>query len=180
MDSLTKRPDGALAFDPKQYGLKPNPTIYTCDGGQWRKYDGPSLEHPALPFTRYESIAIVDAKNGGQYLHVEVSSGCNRFAIRQRCDGNRGQLQLTAHSLTQGMLGQFRLNGTLIDVAGYFEACKGNKPGPSGFTGNFINVIDLTSGNPLRVPTVLLDRQLDTGDFASAVQMLQQSLSSFA
>ena len=46
--------------------------------------------------------------------------------------------------------------------------------------GVFINVTDMTSGKPTRVPKKLLDRDLSTGEFHSAQQMLQASIEPFA
>jgi hypothetical protein len=176
MDSLAQRPSGSLAFNPAKHGLVPNTPKYTCDKGKWRKYDAGFEEETCLPFTKYESISIVTASNGAEYLHVEVSAFDQRYAIRQRCDGNDGLLQLTAQTLVEGMLGQHRLNGTLQDTAGYFQAALGTKRGKSGHYGSFINVVDMTARKPTEVPKVMLDRQLDTGEFCTAVEMLSNSL----
>lgn len=174
MNSLAQRSPGSLAFNPDSYDLVPNPPIFTCDGGKWRKYDAGVEENSALPFTRYESISIVPAKNGGLYLHVDLSYHNTTYAIRQRCDGTSGNglLQLTAQSFIEGILGQHRMYGALTDCSGYVQAKSGNKPGASGHTGCFINVVDLTSGKPARVPKVMLDRKLSSGEFNKAVEML--------
>ena len=178
MNSLAQRSPGSLAFNPDSYDLVPNPPIFTCDGGKWRKYDAGVEENSALPFTRYESISIVPAKNGGLYLHVDLSYHNTTYAIRQRCDGTSGNglLQLTAQSFIEGILGQHRMYGALTDCSGYVQAKSGNKPGASGHTGCFINVVDLTSGKPARVPKVMLDRKLSSSEFNKAVEMLSQSL----
>ena len=181
MRSLAHRPPGTPAFDAKQFGLTPQTKIYTCEKGSWRQYDGNVLVEPDLVFYKYESISIVTAKNGGWYLDVRYSTDKETFAVRQRCDGtkdNPGILQLTAASFVEGMLGQHRMHGSLQNVCGYLHANLGTKPGPSGFPGTFINVIDMTNGHPVDVPKVILDRQLETGEFASAVEMLSNALHS--
>ena len=184
MDSIVQRPTipiDSFAFDPDQLGLAPlTPPIYTCDDGAWRQYDGKTLDKRGIPFNRYESIGITTAKNGGSYLHLQLTHpDKTSFVIRQRCDGSstNGLLQLTCHSLIQGLLGHYRMNGqSLAKTCGFLVANLGSKPGPSGFVGSFINVVDLTTGKPLNPPKVLLDRNLDTGEFAKAVEILSQSL----
>jgi hypothetical protein len=178
MHSLANRPPGSPAFNAAQSGLTPQTKIYTCEKGKWRQYDGDTLSAPDLVFFKYESISIVTAKNNGQYLDVRYSTDSETFAVRQRCDGSssKGLLQLTATKFVEGILGQYRMHGRLTEVCGYLHANLGTKLGPSGHAGSFINVIDMTNGHPAEVPKVILDRQLETGEFASAVEMLSNAL----
>ena len=171
-----------LNFNPDDHpDLQVRSEVYTVNNmGKWRQYDGPILPSPSLLFTSVLALSIRTNTKNDQFLRLDLACQNRMFSIENRCGPNdKGLLPTRAHSLMEALLGLHAANGTLADCMGYFTACLGSRPGPAGSPGVFINVTDMTSGKPTRVPKKLLDRDLSTGEFHSAQQMLQAAIRSF-
>ena len=180
MTQLSSRvPAELFNFDPKDHvGLQVQTEIFTVSNqGKWRQYDGQVLTSPSLAFSQILALSLRTNHKNDTFLRLDLAAGSRAYSIENRCSPNdRGMLPTRSHSLMEALLGLNALNGTLCDCRGYFTASVGNRPGPSGNPGIFINVTDMTTGVPLRVPKKLLDRDLSTGEFYTSVEMLKEAI----
>ena len=164
-------------FDPKDYpDLQVKREVYTVTNqGKWRQYDDEILKTPCIAFSKILGLSLRTNNKNDEFLRLDLATGRRLWAIENRTDF-RGVLPTRSHSLMQALLGLNANHGTLSTCCGFFKAGLGTKPGSDGIPGVFINVTDMTTGIPQGVPRKLLDRNLSTGDFYTAVEMLKEAI----